>query len=96
MKSYCEGLESLSEMVKTWTLRSAGRVLRQPELRPANVTMNRIPKDGQRSVGRPQQTWHMTFGGRPTRHGSDVERSKESRQRLPEMEESGRPLCKIS
>jgi len=38
------------------------RVLREPQVRPANVAINWTPKDGKRSRGRPRKTWHMTFG----------------------------------
>jgi len=36
-------------------LRLAGRALRQPEVRPANVTMDWIPEDGKRSRKGPEK-----------------------------------------
>ena len=55
------GMQSLSEMVKTWRLRLDGHVLRQPEDRPANVAINCIQEVGKRFRGRPQKAWRTTF-----------------------------------
>ena len=62
-------MQSLAEMVKTWRLMLAGHVLRQPEVRPANVAMNWIPEDGKGSRERPQNTcsiwWPTSANLRP-------------------------------
>ena len=44
----------------------AGHVLRQPEVRPANVAMNWIPEDGKGSRERPQNTWSIWIIWWPT------------------------------
>ena len=55
------GMKHLSEIVKTWRMRLAGHIPRQPEITPANVAMNWIPEDGKRPRGTPQKSWHTTL-----------------------------------
>jgi len=65
-------------VLKTQRLRLAGHVLRQPEVMPANVAMNWTPEEGKRSRERLQKDLAYDICRRSTRHGSNMERRKET------------------
>ena len=47
------GMQALSEVVQTRSLRLAGHVIRLPDVRPARVVMTWIPESGRRTSSRP-------------------------------------------
>ena len=71
---------------------TAAYVLRQPVVTSANVAMNWTPENGKKVNRKTTKDLEYDICRRPTRHASNVERSKESRQRSPEMEEYHHPM----